>query len=68
MQVKGATKLYLMHSLYGVIISFKPDFYKPAFSAYSFEKLVFRPPVFYVFYLFYFEFNVMLLDFYVTFV
>ena len=39
--LKGATKLYFTHYLCAVIILFSTGLYKPAFSTYSFGKLVF---------------------------
>ena len=54
---KGATKLYFMLSSIVVIILLDTDLYQSAFSVYSFKKLVFRLSVFFVFYLFCFEFD-----------
>ena len=47
--LKGATKLYFMHTLYDVIILFNTDLYKSAFPTYSFENLLFRLSVFFIF-------------------
>ena len=55
---REGTKLHFMHSSCMVIIFFNTDLRKSAFTIYSFKKLVFRLFVFYVFCLFYFEFDV----------
>ena len=46
---KGATKLYFMLSSCAVIILFKTDLYRSAFSTYSLEELFFQLFLLYVF-------------------
>ena len=52
-----------MHYQGVVIILFNADLYKSSFSTYSIEKQVFNLSVFCVFYLFYFEFVAIFIDF-----
>ena len=60
---KGAPKIDFMHYQGVVIILFNADLYKSSFSTYSIKKQVFNLSVFCVFYLFYFEFVAIFIDF-----